>query len=85
MRLDEVKRGQRVAFVPKEADGDLNHPQVRKGTVRSRGTKFAYVMFDQRPEKIRGDAATNVYPKNLVLLDEAMVTIEAKQITRDAG
>ena len=51
MNLFDVKLGMRVAYVPTHARGDINHPDVERGTTFSCNSKYVFVKFDKHINK----------------------------------
>lgn len=59
MKLEELKSGMRVAYMPTHADGDLMHPDVEHGTVSSVNSKYAFVRFDKQVSKFGWEGTTS--------------------------
>ena len=59
MKINEIKSGERVVYVPLHAHGDICHPDVEIGTVSSVGPKYAHVRFDKAVAKFGWDGATS--------------------------
>jgi hypothetical protein len=60
--------GERVAYVPNHAHGDIIHPDVERGRVSSVNTKFVFVRFDKTVAKLGWDGTTSqsCLPEDLV-------------------
>lgn len=59
MKLEDIEVRMRVAYVPTEADGNLNHPHVERGAVSSKNGKYVFVRFDKQVEKFGWEGATS--------------------------
>jgi len=46
MKLTECKKGTRVRYVPRHAEGDTSHPDCQNGVVSSKNDTFAFVKYD---------------------------------------
>ena len=51
-----MKPGNRVAYVPLHAAGDITHPDVELGTITSIGMVCVFVRFDSQPADAPGRA-----------------------------
>jgi len=51
-----MKVGDRVAYLPLHAGGDLSHPDVELGIITSIGMVYVFVRFDTQPEDAPGKA-----------------------------
>lgn len=51
-----MKVGDRVAYIPLHAGGDLSHPDVEMGTITSIGQVYVFVRFDTQPNDAPGRA-----------------------------
>ncbi len=60
--------GMRVVYVPGHADGNVNHPDVERGTVSSTNDKYVFVRFDEQVSRLGWDGATSqsCKPEDLV-------------------
>jgi len=54
----QFKRGDRVAYIPLHADGDINHEDVEYGEVSSVGT-YVFVKFDKQVAIFGWDGTTS--------------------------
>jgi hypothetical protein len=71
MKLEEAKSGvSRVAYVPRHAEGDMEHPDVEQGVVSSVNSKYVFVKFDKHLTRLGWDGTTSQAcdPDDLVLL-----------------
>lgn len=59
MKLSDAKPGQRVAYIPGVADGDINHEAVERGAVSSANHRFVFVRFDKQVAKFGWDGTTS--------------------------
>lgn len=59
MKLEAIRPGMRVAYVPGHAHGDIAHPDVEHGTVSSTNNKYAFVRFDRQVAKFGWDGTTS--------------------------
>lgn len=61
--------GTRVAYVPGHAHGNVNHPDVERGTVSGSTAQFIFVTFDEELEKYGREAASKACSaSNLILI-----------------
>ena len=51
-----MKVGDRVAYIPLHAGGDLSHPDVEMGYITSIGMFYVFVRFDTQPNDAPGRA-----------------------------
>lgn len=49
-----MKIGDRVAYIPLHAGGDLSHPDVETGIITSIGLVYVFVRFDTQPDDAPG-------------------------------
>jgi hypothetical protein len=59
MKLEHVNKGQRVAYVPTHAHGNLQHKDVEVGTVSSKNARFVFVKCDKQLLKFGWDGTTS--------------------------
>lgn len=59
MKLELIKPGMLVWYVPTHAHGDINHADAEHGRVSSVNSKFAFVKFDKQVAKLGWDGTTS--------------------------
>lgn len=59
MNLSDIENGQRVAYVPTHAKGNLSHKDVEWGKVSSKNDKYVFVRFDKQVSKFGWEGATS--------------------------
>lgn len=59
MKLEDIKPQMRVAYVPRHAKGNANHPDVERGTVSSTNAIYAFVKFDKQLKEFGWDSTTS--------------------------
>ncbi len=57
--LQSLEKGDRVAYIPMHAYGDIDHPDVMCGTISSLNDFYAFVRFDIYVERLGWDGATS--------------------------
>ena len=70
MKLDNVRKFQRVSYIPGHADGDALHPDCEHGTVSSKNNKYVFVKFDKQLKKFgwEGTTSQSCRPEDLIQL-----------------
>jgi len=65
---EDFKPNDRVAYVPHEAHGNVNHPNVQRGTVSSINKSFVFVRFDKTVARLgwEGTTSQSCRPDDLV-------------------
>jgi predicted ferric reductase len=70
MNLDQFTYKRRVAYIPRHAEGCLQHSDVEEGRVSSTNGQYVFVKFDKQTDNFGWDGTTSQAcdPETLVLL-----------------
>jgi hypothetical protein len=72
--VEHFRQGDRVAYIPSHAEGDMNSPDIERGVVSSTNATFVFVKFDNAvTEMITGlepYTSQSCRPENLVHLGD---------------
>jgi hypothetical protein len=73
--LSNFTKGDKVAYIPAHASGDISHEDVERGEVSSTNHKFVFVKFDNSVKKFgwEGTASQAVLPEDLIILSNRCV------------
>lgn len=68
LTASDFQPGDRVAYVPGEANNNLSHPNVERGRVSSVNEKYVFVRFDKTVAKLgwQGTTSQSCRPDDLV-------------------
>lgn len=59
MKAEDFHHGDRVAYIPGHAHGDITHPDVERGMVSSNNGINVFVRFDKQVSRLGWDGTTS--------------------------